>query len=107
MKTMKKAVSLLVVLVMLITMIPTGVFAAHQDGFTDFPAGWSKAAMEAAVDNGLLNGFEDGAIKPQANLTRAEMAAIIARAFNAQTKANISAFSDVTPGGIMIILLKQ
>ncbi len=97
MKTMKKAMSLLLALVMLIAMLPTGVFAAYQDEYSDFPTGWSKVAMEAAVDNGLLNGFTDGTIKPQANLTRAEMAAIITRAFNAKTKADISAFVDVNP----------
>ena len=97
MKTMKKAMSILLAVVMLIAMLPTGVFAAHQDEFADFPTGWSKVAMEAAVDNGLLNGFVDGAIKPQASLTRAEMAAIITRAFNAKTKADISAFVDVNP----------
>lgn len=97
MKTMKKAMSILLAVVMLIAMLPTGVFAAYQDEFVDFPTGWSKAAMEAAVDNGLLNGFSDGTIKPEANLTRAEMAAIITRAFNAKTKADISAFADVAP----------
>lgn len=97
MKTMKKAMSVLLALVMLIAMLPTGVFAAYKDEFSDFPTGWSKVAMEAAVDNGLLNGFTDGTIKPGANLTRAEMAAIITRAFNAKTKADISAFTDVAP----------
>ena len=97
MKTIKKAMSLLLAVVMLIAMLPTGVFAAYKDEFSDFPTGWSKVAMEAAVDNGLLNGFVDGTIKPGANLTRAEMAAIITRAFNAKTKADISAFADVNP----------
>ena len=98
MKTMKKAMSVLLTVVMLIAMLPAGVLAAYQDEFSDFPTGWSKVAMEAAVDNGLLNGFVDGTIKPGANLTRAEMAAIITRAFNAKTKADISAFVDVNPG---------
>ena len=53
--------------------------------FVDMPAEnyWSAGALEAAVENGLLNGFnEDGGtfIKPSASLTRAQMAAIVNRA---------------------------
>ena len=91
----RRMISALVAVAMLVTMLPA-TLAASVDSFVDFPTGWSAAAMTFAVDNGLINGKENGRIEPEANLTRAEMAAIINRAFGAQTTADISAFSDVS-----------
>lgn len=96
MKQSKKLIGLLLAVVMLCSMIPVAFAKTSQ--FADFPTGWSKAAMTAAVNNGLLNGFEDGKIHPEANLTRAQFAAIMARAFGAKTKADISDFEDVSAG---------
>ena len=92
---LKRITGLVLVMTMLLTMVPV-VFATPVDQFVDFPTGWSKTAMEAAVNNGLLTGYDDGTIRPEANLTRAEMAAIITRAFGAITKANITRFEDVS-----------
>jgi len=92
----KRLLGLLLALSMLASIIPVG-FAASPADFVDFPTGWSNAAMQAAVNNGLLYGFDNGEIRPQANLTRAEMAAVITRSFGAVTKADISTYSDVSP----------
>lgn len=51
--------------------------------------------MTAAVDNGLLGGVGDGRIAPQGEVTRAQMAAIINRAFGAEKQASLSSYSDV------------
>ena len=91
----RRMISALLAVAMLVTMLPAAI-AASVDSFVDFPTGWSAAAMTFAVENGLINGKENGRIEPGANLTRAEMAAIINRAFGAQTTADISAFSDVS-----------
>ncbi len=90
----KRVIALLVVVCMLMTIVPTA-FAADVSSFTDFPTGWSKDAMQAAVNNGLLIGVSEHEIQPQANLTRAELAAIVVRAFGAETKADISMYQDV------------
>ena len=84
----KRFVSLLVAYVMIISMLPV-VFASPAENFSDFPTGWSKPAMEAAVNNGLLVGIGGGEIGPQKNLTRAEMASVMVRAFGAETYADI------------------
>lgn len=63
---------------------PTGAFAASPSDFVDFPNDWSTGAMTAAVDNGLLGGVDGEHIAPQGVLTRAQMAAIINRAFGAE-----------------------
>ena len=64
--------------------------------FSDMPeeAGL-KTAIENAVSNGLLSGYEDGTVRPDANITRAEMASIITRACGVDGEADISDFSDV------------
>jgi len=98
MKTkIKRFLSLLIAFVMVASMVPS-VLAAPATSYADFPTGWSKAAMEAAVNNGLLSGYEDNLIRPQGKLTRAEFAAIMARAFGAKTTTDISGYTDVDPG---------
>lgn len=94
-KFFRKAVAVLLSIAMLVPMIPAA-FAAQPSDFTDFPTGWSNEAMTAAVANGLLNGRTATTIEPQGNLTRAEMATIINRAFGAVKTADISQFHDVS-----------
>ena len=92
----KKLLALLFAVVMLIQTLPITGFAADVEGFVDFPIGsWSEEAMTAAVDNGLLVGTSETTIEPRKNLTRAEFAAIVTRAFGATEKADISKFEDV------------
>ncbi len=86
---MKKILSLVIAMAMLATM----AFAAVPSDFSDIPNDWSKTAIENAITNGLLNG-SNGKINASANLTRAEMCAIIVRAAKAQYAADIS-FTDV------------
>ena len=90
----KRILALCLSLCMLLTMMPA-VMAASPQGFVDFPTGWSNEAMTAAVNNGLLVGKSETEIKPQDNLTRAEFATIVTRAFGAKTVADISAYTDV------------
>ena len=73
--------------------------AASTYDYPDFPRGtWSEEAMLAAVNNGLIIGKGDGTISPEDNITRAEAAAIINRAFGATVRANVSNFTDVPAG---------
>lgn len=91
-KCMKKVISYIVVLCMAISVMSFGAFAAT---FSDMPDNWSTDALNKAVENGLLNGA-DGKIMPNDSLTRAQMAAIMVRAFGATEAADISAFTDVS-----------
>lgn len=56
---------------------------------------WSYGALKSAVDNGLLKGY-DNKLNPQSYVTRAQVAAVINRAFGAVDAADISGFSDVS-----------
>jgi len=40
---------------------------------------WARAAMGRVVSAGILRGYEDGSLRPAANLSRAEMAVLIKR----------------------------
>lgn len=64
-------------------------------GFSHFPTDWSAAGLRRAVDNGLLNGA-NGRIDGAGLLTRAQMAAIINRAFAAKKTADLSGYNDVS-----------
>ena len=76
-------------------MLVPNAFAASPEDFHDFPTDWSAAGLRSAVDNGLLNGA-NGRIDGSGLLTRAQMAAIINRAFAAKKTADLSGYNDVS-----------
>lgn len=55
---------------------------------------WYDAAVRSAEQNGLLIGDADG-LSPEKDLTRAQLATILVRAFSAKDESDLSAFSDV------------
>lgn len=75
-------------------MLPSAAMAAPV--FSDMPEDYSTSALQAAVENGLING-SNGKIMPNENLTRAQMGAIISRAFGAVRQSSLDSFSDVSP----------
>jgi Phosphodiester glycosidase/S-layer homology domain len=67
-------------------------------GFTDItPETYGYATIAAVANVGAINGFPDNTFRPNATLTRGEMAAIIDRAYKLSGETTES-FSDVTPG---------
>ncbi|WP_068646422.1 S-layer homology domain-containing protein [Paenibacillus antarcticus] len=100
MKINKKLLSVMLTGVMVVGMMPPISYAAEGSSseinlpvFSDMTNNWSTAALNNAVTNGLLSGA-DGKISPNDNLTRAQMATVIARAFGATAK-NDSKFADI------------
>lgn len=91
---MKKIMTKVLALVMVLTLLPT---IALGEGFSDMPKDWSSEALSKAVENGLLTGY-NGKLMPEANLTRAQMAAIINRAFGAYVSGSLESFTDVHEG---------
>ena len=92
----RKLLSLLICLAMLCSLFTAAAAAAGE--YPDMPdeGYWSYAALKAAVDNGLLKGREDGTLDPKGTLKRAEMAAIVNRAFGATDADDISGYTDVS-----------
>lgn len=74
-------------------LLPANAFAASPEDFTDFPTDWSAAGLRSTVQNGLLNG-SNGQINSSGLLIRAQMAAIVNRAFAARKTADLSVYSD-------------
>ncbi|ADH98376.1 immunoglobulin-like domain-containing protein [Salisediminibacterium selenitireducens] len=52
--------------------------------------------VQEAADRGIIQGFPDGSYRPDAPVTRGQMAIFIARAFDLETEADAD-FSDVSP----------
>ena len=56
---------------------------------------WAKRAVALAVQAGIVSGYEDGTFRPDAKITRAEMAAMLARALKTPLEANAqTGFAD-------------
>ena len=64
----------------------------YASGFSD-ASGWSSNYIGFASQKGLVNGYEDGTFKPDANMTRAEFATVIAK-FLGLGKKEGSNFAD-------------
>ena len=77
-------------------LLPTNAFAADLSQYKDFPSDWSAKSLEQAIDDGLLNG-SNGMIDAKGLLTRAQMAAIVSRAFGAAKTVSLDDYRDVLP----------
>ncbi len=93
----KKCSPWLLVLVFLCsTVFP--VYGQAGDSFQDMPHNWATPALEWAVAHGLLKGSASGRnqlIRPDAPLSRGELAAILSRVFGPLEKADIQGYTDV------------
>nr|WP_245252295.1 S-layer homology domain-containing protein [Paenibacillus sediminis] len=71
--------------------------ATGISNFKDVPSTyWAKEAIDSAVTKGYFKGYADGTFKPNATVTRAEFAALLARAStNSEVSNNGSTFSDL------------
>ncbi|WP_071393448.1 C40 family peptidase [Bacillus tuaregi] len=75
---------------------------ASLNSFSDVPSS-NRFAKDIAVikELGIIDGFPDGTFRPNDNMTRAQMAVIVERAFNLKGKTFTAAshhpYSDVSP----------
>ncbi|MGQ5392387.1 S-layer homology domain-containing protein [Paenibacillus sp. M.A.Huq-84] len=51
---------------------------------------WTQKAVAQAVQAGIINGYEDGSFRPDAEITRSEMAAMIANALGKSIQATVT-----------------
>lgn len=71
--------------------------AGSAAAFTDEAkiGGWAKQAIANAVEAGIVSGYADGSIRPNARITRAEIASMIARALKLSVEASATTgFAD-------------
>ena len=87
-----KKISFISAVLSVCMLISTTAFA----DFSDMPKdAREKAAIEHAVANGILSGYEDGTVRPGNYITRAEMASIITRACGATKSGDVGDFYDL------------
>ena len=90
---MKKNYLIALVLV-LITMLSTTVFAAS---FTDLQKEhWAYEPIMEMANKGILNGYPDGTFLPDKSITRAEFAKILVLALDLETNGKNIEFQDVS-----------
>jgi len=103
MKTLKKVLSVALVIAMafsLVTMVgAAGTVAKYQD-FTDADAIVNKEAVDTLVGLGVINGMDDGSYAPNGHFTRAQASKIIAYLLlgenvAASLRATTAPFADV------------
>lgn len=70
----------------------------EQEGFTDIDnVAWAQEAINALADKGIISGRSEHIFDPDANITRAEFATIIVKAFGFEdADATVDEFADVT-----------
>lgn len=87
-----------------------GIEAAGTSKFKDVAAGkWYAGAVAAAAEAGIVNGYEDGTFKPNASISRKELAAMVVRALeyagveskltDAEVTATLANFTDTATLG--------
>ncbi|MFD0676669.1 MULTISPECIES: CAP-associated domain-containing protein [unclassified Paenibacillus] len=57
------------------------VYAADAPGFTDTARHWGATAISWAVQNNIVNGYEDGSFRPDQSVSEPEFLAMLLRAY--------------------------
>lgn len=91
---MKHTLLRILALALLLPMLSSYAAAASADGY-DIPDDWSHDALVFAVEEGIFVGDEKGDLNPSADITRAEMAAVLVRLLGLHGKADLSVYRDV------------
>jgi len=91
----KKLLSMLVVIALVFSLMPQAISSpAHAVTFSDISGHWAADYIQRAVNQGFVQGFEDGTFLPDAPVTRAQFTTMINRALGNNATTNIT-FADV------------
>lgn len=103
-KTTKRFISIVMAIAMMLSMIPFTAFA-NETTASDLSGHWAENVITEWMDYGIINGYEDGTIRPNNKITRAEMTAMLDRVMDYQTKAD-NTFSDLSDSWYTDVILK-
>ncbi|MEE0510199.1 MAG: S-layer homology domain-containing protein [Peptococcaceae bacterium] len=103
-KTTKRFISIVMAIAMILTMVPFAAFADETTA-SDLSGHWAENVITEWMDYGIINGYEDGTIRPNNKITRAEMTAMLDRVMDYQTKAD-NTFSDLSDSWYTDVILK-
>ncbi|MEG0579453.1 MAG: S-layer homology domain-containing protein, partial [Niameybacter sp.] len=85
----KKALAMVAVSTVVATTIPATLFAA------DYDTHWAKEMIEKWSEKEVLKGYEDGTFRPNATVTRGELAAMLVRVFGLTDTSSATKYTDV------------
>ena len=71
-----------------------GIKPKGSDNFADAQGSWAASAIAALKTNGIVNGYGDGTFKPDQEISRAEMVAILSKIMNLSPDTGASKFND-------------
>ncbi|SHE51126.1 S-layer homology domain-containing protein [Desulforamulus putei DSM 12395] len=71
------------------------VLSKPEKNFSDVTGHWGQKDIERMAARGIIGGYQDHSFRPDANITRAELATLLSRLLGLNEKATIT-FSDVT-----------
>lgn len=91
---MKKVIGLFMTLFLLFGSL--SVSAAGAPTFSDTQGHWGEAYIKTIAEKGIISGYPDGTFKPDKNVTRAELAKIIADAFDLSEENTLEEFTDIS-----------
>ncbi len=86
---MNKNILLLTLVILLVVVSPV------EAKFLDMPDNWAREGLEFAIEYNILKGDDQGRIRPDFPLNRAELAAMLSRLLNLEEMADISNFKDM------------
>ena len=95
---MKKVLSIVLSLVMVICMMPVMAFAGSNDAvYSDIAGEKCEGAVSVLSALGVVDGYENGTYKPEQTVTRAEMAKLVITALGMDSYATAtkSSYSDM------------
>ncbi len=79
---------------------PLGRAGMREVSFNDLPeTHWAYNEVAKAVARGILTGYPDGTVRPDAEITRAEAAAMLSRVIGGETPGTPAPYADVTAAG--------
>ncbi|MGL5035240.1 MAG: S-layer homology domain-containing protein [Microcystaceae cyanobacterium] len=70
---------------------------AQNANFGDLQGYWASRYVTALVDRSIISGFPDGSFQPNADITRAQFAAIAVKALDLPSGDSTNDFADIPP----------
>lgn len=103
-KITKRLISMMMAIVMLLSLFPFSAFADEVTA-SDLDGHWAEQVMQEWMGYGIVAGYEDGTVRPDRSITRAEMTAMLDRVMDYQTKA-ANPFTDLDDAWYTEVVLK-
>lgn len=103
-KITKRLISMMMAIVMLLSLFPFSAFADETTA-SDLDGHWAEQVMQEWMGYGIVAGYEDGTVRPDRSITRAEMTAMLDRVMDYQTKA-ANPFTDLDDAWYTEVVLK-